>query len=528
MLRVIIVDDEPRLCRLIQHLVHWDELGMEVVGVAHNGVDALELIRTQSPQIVITDVRMPGLDGLDLIEQGKQYNPNLEFILISGYEEFAYAQKAMSFGVKDYLSKPISRENLTLALNRAREAITARDNLHKNEAKIRAAFLRDLILLQSDDLQASSIDEVNRSYYFWFQEGLFRIVIIQVDHMQPSQAKARGIGAQQAAMLEAQLKAAAYDAVTAEVHGNFYVLLNYGPHQSEAVRAVLQKNSREFRSALAPLGFLVTFGCGAEAASLAELPTSLETARAAVDERILRGTGQMIVNEKHTSGSLTDDEGFLKLYKKLVKAIELLHVELVAKAVQDLKAELTRDLSQGSWLSGSALKGMVREIVNTYYIILRSNNVRLDGVQEERAAWEEALDHAYSLDLLFEELLKGITTSLNRIAEGESRRHAEQIALAKRYIEQHYMDNITLEDLGAHIGFNPSYFSTMFKRETGTSFVEYLARVRVEKAKELLKDTDLKIQDICLMVGYTDVRYFRKLFARMTGLSPNEYRRIFA
>ena len=170
----------------------------------------------------------------------------------------------------------------------------------------------------------------------------------------------------------------------------------------------------------------------------------------------------------------------------------------------------------------------MREIVNTYYIVLRSNNVWVDSLHAERADWEAAIDHAFSLDLLFAALINGITTSLTRIAEGESKRSAEQILMAKRYIEEHYMENITLEDLGAYLGFNPSYFSTLFKKETGTSFVEYLVKVRMEKTKELLRETDLTIQDICFMVGYNDVRYFRKLFTRTTGLSPKEYRRIFA
>ena len=97
-IRVIIADDEPRICRLILSLIKWDKLGMEVVGTAHNGVEALDLIQAKAPHIVITDVRMPGYDGLEMIERAKQSNPDLEFILISGYEEFAYAQKAMSLG----------------------------------------------------------------------------------------------------------------------------------------------------------------------------------------------------------------------------------------------------------------------------------------------------------------------------------------------------------------------------------------------------------------------------------------------
>ena len=537
-IRVIIADDEPRICRLILSLIKWDKLGMEVVGTAHNGVEALDLIQAKAPHIVITDVRMPGYDGLEMIEQAKQSNPDLEFILISGYEEFAYAQKAMSFGVKDYLCKPISRDKLQLALERAQEEVRSRErqrileqeyaNLHKDEERIRAAFLRDLVLLGPGDLVTGDIEEINQQYHFRFQTGMFRITIIQIDPVDAAGPKMKGVGEQQAALLESALQKAAYEVEIAELDGNFYVLVNYGPEAKEAVRAIFQKHLLEFKTSLAALGLLVTFGCGTESPSLGELHHSLAAARAAVDDRILQGTGQMIEREAGTSRSLTGEERFLRLHKKLVKAIELLHVEMVRKAVQDLKEELLRDLSGSSWLNGSALKSLVREIVNTYYIVLRSNNVWVDSLHAERADWEAAIDHAFSLDLLFAALINGITTSLTRIAEGESKRSAEQILMAKRYIEEHYMENITLEDLGAYLGFNPSYFSTLFKKETGTSFVEYLVKVRMEKTKELLRETDLTIQDICFMVGYNDVRYFRKLFTRTTGLSPKEYRRIFA
>lgn len=90
------------------------------------------------------------------------------------------------------------------------------------------------------------------------------------------------------------------------------------------------------------------------------------------------------------------------------------------------------------------------------------------------------------------------------------------------------MKNITLEDLGSYLGFNPSYFSSLFKKETGSTFLEYLSKVRIEKAKELLKEPGLRIQDVCLMVGYNDVKYFTKLFIKHTGLKPKEFRKIFA
>jgi two-component system response regulator YesN len=132
------------------------------------------------------------------------------------------------------------------------------------------------------------------------------------------------------------------------------------------------------------------------------------------------------------------------------------------------------------------------------------------------------------MELLFQELVKHITLSLSKLAEDKTQKNLGQIRQAKIYIEENYMKNITLEDLGSYLGFNSSYFSSLFKKETGVSFVEYLSKIRIEKAKELLKEPGLRIQDVCLMVGYNDVKYFTKLFIRHTGLKPNEFRKIFA
>ena len=112
MIKVIIADDEARICRLIENLVNWEAFGMEVAGLAHNGIDCLRFIETEKPQLVITDIRMPGYDGLEMIRRAKEIDLDVEFILISGYEEFAYAQKAIEFGVRDYLSKPINKDRL--------------------------------------------------------------------------------------------------------------------------------------------------------------------------------------------------------------------------------------------------------------------------------------------------------------------------------------------------------------------------------------------------------------------------------
>ena len=121
MLKVVIADDEARVCSLIQMLIDWDALDMELAGTAANGLEALELMRAQRPDILITDIRMPGCHGLELIERAKQENPALGIVIISGYAHFEYAQSAIRFGVGDYLLKPINRQELMATLQKLAE-----------------------------------------------------------------------------------------------------------------------------------------------------------------------------------------------------------------------------------------------------------------------------------------------------------------------------------------------------------------------------------------------------------------------
>ena len=113
LLKVIIADDEDKVCQLIYGLIDWESLGMEVIGIAHNGLEALEMVKTLEPDLMITDIRMPGYDGLELIERSKEISDTLEFIIISGFRHFEYAQHAIKYGVGDYLLKPIKKEELT-------------------------------------------------------------------------------------------------------------------------------------------------------------------------------------------------------------------------------------------------------------------------------------------------------------------------------------------------------------------------------------------------------------------------------
>lgn len=533
MIKVMVADDEIRICKLIINLINWEELGMEIVGVADNGIDALHMIEQEEPDLVITDIRMPGCDGLELIGKAKKHNDKLEFIIISGYGEFSYAQKAIEYGVKDYLCKPINKDSLYKALCRVKEAITKQNhqsNLEKEYAdikkdmgKIRASFVKNLILFNAEGGTESSLEEINQNYYFHFREGAFQVVAIKIDGRSEARKNIAEFHTKLAESLQSLFQGLTYELEIITNSSNLYVLLNYDPAEKEKIEAVLQRTLNEFKSRLTTFGLLITIGHGEAVTALRMIPAAIEAAKQAIDDRILKGTGRIIRSSGSKPGETYDEEQFCEFTKKFTKAVELLDFAEITKVINHLKEDLSRER-----IGGSALKRLVREIGNTYYITMRNNQIKVADAVEEQEQLEKAIDHCYSLELLFQELVQHIGVSLKKLAEDKAQKNLGQIREAKIYIEENYMKNITLEDLGSYLGFNPSYFSSLFKKETGSTFLEYLSKVRIEKAKELLKEPGLRIQDVCLMVGYNDVKYFTKLFIKHTGLKPKEFRKIFA
>ena len=192
MLDVLIADDEQKICQLIEKLVDWPGLGMRVAGTARNGIEALEKIRRDRPDIVITDIRMPGYDGLELIRLGKECNPRMEFIIISGYRHFEYAQTAIRYGVGAYILKPIRRDELTEALGKLGEKLTktterlsreeqVRLTLKNDEEALRQAFVGDVACRRNRERLGYPLERLNQEFHFSFLPEEFCMAILKLD-----------------------------------------------------------------------------------------------------------------------------------------------------------------------------------------------------------------------------------------------------------------------------------------------------------------------------------------------------------
>ena len=248
MLRVLIADDESKVCQLIEKLVDWDALGMEVVAVAENGIEALEKIKEFHPDIVITDIRMPGYDGLDLIRLGKEEAPNTEFVIISGYRHFEYAQMAIRYGVNAYLLKPIKKDELTETLKRLSTRFRAQTEqlsqeektrlaIRSDEKNLRQAFLQDLVGRRNKEILSQPLPEINREFHYRFEPGEFCIAILKLDgRVCDEEQNVQFMAEKVQSAAERFLKDYVMETENTELNGFHFFLLNYDAEDRMQIR----------------------------------------------------------------------------------------------------------------------------------------------------------------------------------------------------------------------------------------------------------------------------------------------------
>lgn len=538
MIRVVIADDEVKVCQLIRGIIDWRSIDMEIVGVAHNGIEALELIETLQPDLIITDIRMPGYDGLEMIARGKQLKKDMDFIIISGYNHFEYAQSAIKYGVSDYLLKPIKKSELLDTLNKMREKYRMRSEQLSNEEqlrirlqsdidKLRTGFFSEILFKKGVQQRRIEVDDINEDYHFKFKKGCFQIVIIKVDCCYENlySNSIRIFEDKVGQIFKGLLKPECYDMEICFQGSRIYFILNYNEYNKKTVRKQLKAGLDEILMQKSVFGSIeLTIGLGTIAMDLNDLVSSHNNAESSIGQRLIIGTGRLI-EDIPIQDTLTDKDELLSNFtRNMEKAIEILNSDGVIQAIDLLKNEV---LSKPN-LSGQGVINLVRNVCSIYILLLRNYKLNMD---DQDVFYENFLDHAdicSSIPQLFTYVSGAIGESINMIAEDRKIADTKPIRAAKQYIQKNYMNPITLKEVSGAVGFNDTYFSSLFKKESGKNFLEYLSEVRMNKAKELLRETNLGVTEICERVGYLDLKHFTKSFKKYTGLKPNEFRKLYS
>ncbi|MCL2033637.1 MAG: helix-turn-helix domain-containing protein [Oscillospiraceae bacterium] len=527
LLKVVIADDEARVCNLVKMLADWDALGMEVVGTASNGFEALKFVEQIKPDILITDIRMPGCDGLELIRQAKLLVPNLEIAIISGYAQFEYAQTAVSYNAGAYLLKPIKKDVLIATLEKlggkCRERAASksalehlRQNSDTNRELLRSRLPEDLL---NGRLQAPTRELLRRDYGFKLHDGLFQVFILKMDYDREtfSASSIAVARAKAEEFIDSMLFSLCISGVFQFYKSAGYGVIHYASTDSDPVRRALRQclNQLETQKFIfGPVEFSLSVGKAVK--SPEDLPLSMREAQNAVTERIVEGTGRLL--ESAPRRSLLNEGKLLDQYNRALNHVaDTLDAEDADKAADDLQKEV----GGIPGLHGYELLGLVLAAGKMFTI--RFNIKDEPGLTHE---FESRCELCASADKLFDCLRVFQRQWIGVVRERRESEKSRPIRIAKQYIHQHFNEPITLEDVSAATGFSVNYFSAMFKKETGEGFSKYLTHVRMERAKDLLRDTNYSVAEICRRVGYSDLKHFTGAFKKTTGLNPGQYRKL--
>ncbi len=537
MYKVILADDEKKVCQLINMLVDWKDFDMEVVGVVHNGLEVLDMINKHSPDLIITDVRMPGLNGLEMIERVKQIDNTIEFIIISGYRHFDYAHTAIQFGVYDYLLKPIKKEELNSTLSKMKDKLNEKSetifyyerlkkNIETNKAKLRKGLFTELLLKGSSNEGHLSVEKINAEYQYNFKAGCFQVISLKPDRIRNFNYNVTSVLEEKSTqLLMKNFETLCYDMGICIENNCMVCILNFSREKYKAIRkqinAVLNENLAQD---VIYQQMELTIGLGNVVTELDKLKESYKRSEYALQQRLLAGTNKVLEFDKELSTSISDSQIFYDFNQSFLTSVSNLDLEAVIRNLDILK----RNLLERPETTGHEILQMTKEVCNVYLLCMRSNKILVPDSEHFIPNFSEAANDCGSVHELFKLLNKTLTESLGKVLEDKKQMNTKPIRLAKQYIESNYMKPITLDGVSSYVGFNTTYFSTVFKKETGNTFLEYLSNIRMNKSKELLKETNKNISTICEEVGYSDVKYFTRSFKKYTGLKPNEFRKLYS
>ncbi len=528
MIKVLIADDENHICHLIRALVDWDSMGMTMVGMASNGLEALAMIGSEHPDILITDIRMPGCSGLELIEKAKKHSPQLRIIIISGYAHFEYAQEAIKYGVTEYLLKPINKIELTDALQKIRTRILderkadmdlagIREDYENGITKLRSVLIQDLM---DNDKMPCSVDILQNQYHFMAQAGYFQTFCMKVDYAP------KELGQLTVSVMTDKFNAAVmgglakycYDYVVMQHDRMVYGVMNYAPKEAGNVRKILRSSLNQMNAQKELIGAAdFSLGLGTIVRSPEKLSESLAAATVGIEERLIAGTGKLL--DGFEKKPLLFEQKLLEKYaRNLGQTLDTLDIVEMEKEADRLYDAVQENPEVHGWEVLELAKS-----AGSLFVMRLDVKDKTDFLDKFR----KSCDDCSSTKMLFDELKSLERKFMNVILAARDSDSARSVRLGKQYIQNHYSEQISLEEVSEKVGLSAPYFSVLFKRETELGFAKYLMNIRMDAAKVLLRETTLPVAEICRKVGYYDLKHFTHTFEKIAGVKPAVFRKMY-
>jgi len=533
-IKIMVVDDEPLERQAIGFLIRKERPHYEVVGEAANGVEAVKLAFRLKPDVVFLDINMPVMDGLVAGREIRSVLPDTRLIFVTAYDEFDYAREAVSLKAYQYLLKPLAEEEMLSTLDklaadimasRRRQQATARlkKTLKEMRPLIRQGFIMDLINGHIKKSEAES-----RAHFLGINPLPRLAMQVDIDNFsvlcEEDTETERQILKQQVKESIEKVAATWPGALVAPVtRDEFTVLLPLEHLEKEDIRnKVISLGEKICQQVRQDTIVTVTVGIGRPAEHVTELPRSYAEAVAASEFCLVYGGDQVIHADDVTTrpGTAQSLPDFVE--QELVQAIRIGDRQGAHRQINNILSKLFMEqgrrpavlkmklLELGALVANAALEGGAdSDVISNLTLASGSEFLTLENLSDMQ-----------------ERIADRLMAMVRQVVETREQRNISLINRACEYIEQNYSQDLTLESVAQHVYLSSCYFSRLFKQLKGYNFIDYLTRVRLKEAKELLLNTNLLISEIASRVGYRDARYFGQVFKRQEGCTPGIYRKL--
>ena len=531
--KIMLVDDEEEVRTSIIKQVDWEKLGFRVVSDAENGEDALEKIDIYEPDVIMTDIRMPYMDGLSLIEKVHSKYPTVKLLIFSGFDDFEYAKEAIRLGVSEYILKPINSEelseifnkikkNLDLEIENRRDIARLRENYKTNLPIIKNQFLINLL---NSKLSKAEIDLRLKEYEIDLNEALkYQAACVDIEYEKMLIDPKLGLQKELVALsvmnllkdkIEEYYRVSVFNSL---VDDRILIIIaideeNKNINLIDLLRAICKESIRV-------LGVSISLGLGDKKNDILELSLSYQESLEAIGYKQIVGIGEAIYIkdvEPHSLGTLYFDE---KEDEEFSSSIKFGPIEKINTQIDNILYKLENSkvhFRQKQAYAFSIITVIIR-LMQQYEISL----VKFDSGDSGYIDVINKLQNFEEFIVWLRDICIRLYTSMQEKRESNSK---QVIAEAKMYIMENYdKEELSVDTVCKKLHLSTAYFSTLFKKEVGQTCIAYITDFRLKKAVELLNTTDDKTYMIANKVGYVEQNYFSYVFKKKYGVSPSKYR----
>ncbi|EES72401.1 response regulator receiver domain protein [Paenibacillus sp. oral taxon 786 str. D14] len=520
MYTAVLVDDEPLVLRGLHKHPVWDQLQIHVAGAFNNGLQALEFIKSYHADILITDIRMPLMSGLELAKQCRQWDEHMKIVMISGYEDFSYAKQALSMNVKDYLLKPIDDAELLDTMQKIREQLDE----ERNMKRIKNSYHEWFPIAKNEMIRRWIVNnELSAELLHLFQdrtmpqeEGMLRVAIVELDDL--TLKKSLVAVDQQAELAQGAMNEIIVFFQQQNLH--YYTKLN-----ENQIAVVLEKKRQVeelevlIRQVRSKSSFTITVGLGNGVETMDNLSRSYIEAADCLHAKMYLGKNRLITTSQVQQEMINNTKDLDEIIAVLLEAVSQYNVLGVYDSIKEF-------VSCASSLEGNVLpRNIALHLIARIAGFLDELNLSLQDIPELGLNQLDRLLHFETLEDIEKWLRKNLFIISEYLYFNRNKKRNKLIQGIEDYILRNLGGEITLKKVASHFSFTPNYMGRIFKEETGENFSDYVVRIRLKKAAELLREhPGMKIYEAAYATGFNHLPYFTKLFKESFGVSPSEYR----